>query len=395
MFLKDSENVDIEEIGKENDDMNDSSSSNAGDSGWSSNGGMSSLESSSVGDEYARSAAITPTELEIGATSGLIHSIDQDTSITTYSELDLAIQKGDWKAVGVTAALLASQYESSPSNSDGRTPSSAGSGPINKARAVELDRLVEAGDWEGVVKAAARYDSEGVVKSVPRQDAQTVGSSSKASTGSVVSGSGSSSAFDESRISAGTTGSEEKSRAQKLDEIRAEIDLLVQQVVPEERQHINEMMEQFRGREEELVETLRSMRERNIAQKARMEGQKQAKRDARAAVQNKYAAGSAAAEEESRGRLEPPQEADEDMESKEMEQKLRDAIDDENWAVVAEAASGLSEHFFVDDVSSASTRSDDNTASTTGGTLELNALVDKGDWEGVVAAASKYSEKEV
>merc|ERR1719463_234527 len=40
-------------------------------------------------------------------------------------------------------------------------------------------------------------------------------------------------------------------------------------------------MLQFKGREEELVETLRTMQERQVAQKARVQGQKQAKRDAR------------------------------------------------------------------------------------------------------------------
>jgi hypothetical protein len=58
--------------------------------------------------------------------------------------------------------------------------------------------------------------------------------------------------------------------------------------VPEKKDNVDEMMMQFRGREEELVETLRSMQERQVAQKSRIEGQKRAKRDARAAVKNKY-----------------------------------------------------------------------------------------------------------
>ena len=37
--------------------------------------------------------------------------------------------------------------------------------------------------------------------------------------------------------------------------------------VPEEKDNVDEMMMQFRGREEELVETLRSMQERQVAQK--------------------------------------------------------------------------------------------------------------------------------
>jgi hypothetical protein len=140
--------------------------------------------------------------------------------------------------------------------------------------------------------------------------------------------------------------------------------------VPEEKDNVDEMMMQFRGREEELVETLRSMQERQVAQKSRIEGQKRAKRDARAAVKNKYTdetplavdnTGAPADENwmneidntlgadgenssSSFGRLgieqlEPPQEEDEDNETKEMQEKLREAIDNENWDVVAETAS--------------------------------------------------------
>ena len=45
--------------------------------------------------------------------------------------------------------------------------------------------------------------------------------------------------------------------------------------------HIDEMMTQFKGREEELVETLRRMQERAIASRARLAVQKSAKLEAR------------------------------------------------------------------------------------------------------------------
>ena len=49
------------------------------------------------------------------------------------------------------------------------------------------------------------------------------------------------------------------------EEIRAEVEALVRRVVPEEADNIDEMMTQFKGREEELVETLRRMQERAVS----------------------------------------------------------------------------------------------------------------------------------
>ena len=61
---------------------------------------------------------------------------------------------------------------------------------------------------------------------------------------------------------------------QKVQEIRSEVESLVRRVVTEEIDNVDEMMLQFKGREEELVETLRTMQERQVAQKARVQGQK-------------------------------------------------------------------------------------------------------------------------
>lgn len=402
-------------------------SSNAGDSGWSSHGGMSSLEDSSVDDSnFGLSLA------DIGVTSSLSQATAQDTETGTqsYSELDDAIQKGDWAAVGVTAALLASQsYETIQSQtSDGDDSKLPPKGSLNPSRAAELDRLVESGDWEGVVRAAAKYDAQ---ESLLEQHGDSVtsrggSSSSRVSTSGSVASATSSTGTGPSARSAftsagGTTVSDTNSRAKKLDEIRSEVELLVEHVVPEEKDNIDEMMLQFRGREEELVETLRSMQERQVAQKARLQNQKRAKRDARATVESNRLdlpsqqhlavddAGAPADESwmkeientpsdvsntSSFGRLgidqlEPPREEDEDNETKEMQEKLREAINNENWDVVAETASGLSDRF-VDDTSIASSR--DDSTSVSDRSQEINALVDKGDWEGVVAAASRYNE---
>ena len=51
-------------------------------------------------------------------------------------------------------------------------------------------------------------------------------------------------------------------KSRKKKSIREEVENLVRRVVPEEIDNVDEMMLQFKGREEELVETLRTMQQR-------------------------------------------------------------------------------------------------------------------------------------
>ena len=55
----------------------------------------------------------------------------------------------------------------------------------------------------------------------------------------------------------------------QMNEYRAEVEALVRRVVPDEIDNVDDIMVQFSGREEELIETLRSMQEKSIAQRAR------------------------------------------------------------------------------------------------------------------------------
>ena len=185
----------------------------------------------------------------------------------TREDLDSAIEAGNWAAVGATAALLAAASDSQSYSSRSRASTRGGSSisSLDAARAAELDHLVDAGDWEGVVVAASKFESsEENSTSAASQNSRTVGSSGFSA--------------------ASTTLSDSPSKAAKRDEIREEVENLVRRVVPEEIDNVDEMMLQFKGREEELVETLRTMQERQVAQKARVQGQKRAKRDARRAA---------------------------------------------------------------------------------------------------------------
>jgi len=91
------------------------------------------------------------------------------------SQLEKAIEAGDWEAVGEAAALLndagsASSADTDEINrladglsasNDGGTVHSTESGKKRSAKAEELDKLIDEGDWMGVVQAAADLETEG------------------------------------------------------------------------------------------------------------------------------------------------------------------------------------------------------------------------------------------
>jgi len=343
---------------------------------------------------------------------------------STYSELDEAIQKGDWAAVGVTAALLASQayvdentQGSSKQNSlRARKQSTA----LNPERAAELDRLVENGDWEGVVAAAAKFDAQEALRgdahsSQNSESASVVDSTGGSNTSSALSGSGggssigtapsnmsgsqtidtttSPSTYTATGLTATSDTASTRSKARKLNEIRDEVEALVTAVVPEEADNVDEMMTQFRGREEELVETLRSMQERQVAQKARKESQKQAKRQAKEYIQDK--------KKQEFEAVDNIGDTADDIWMKELEEfdasqvkvmkdQLKEAISNENWERVAEAATSLSGYTFPKGQDQRSSRDNESTVSNR--SVDINVLVDQGDWDGVVAAAGRYAE---
>jgi hypothetical protein len=319
-------------------------------------------------------------------------------SVPEPGDIEDAIEKGDWAAVGATAAILASDSEASRSSSRASsrgssrgsseeryaegdsvmkdstsTPSGAFSGMSvdsatvdeDDARAAEIDQLVENGNWDGVVAVAARYAEEadegsmhsknntpprsregsangsangspesrhssaGSV-SVETADASSIYSNttrdsasrttysgytsvdnttetgdgastmdgtetsppdtysrsgtnrsgitppdtySSSITSSFVSG-----AVTESMVSAASTVDPQEKR--QMNAYRAEVEALVRRVVPDEIDNVDDIMVQFSGREEELIETLRAMQEKSIAQRARAAVQKSAKKEA-------------------------------------------------------------------------------------------------------------------
>jgi hypothetical protein len=404
------------------DEGGDASSSNAGSSGWSSSAGIDSMNTSSADGldvEKSHIPAIATATSPLVARNKAGTSDETNVRSVTRDDLDSAIESGDWAAVGATAALLAaasdSQSYSSKSEQYTGTRSRSGSSvsSLDVARAAELDHLVDAGDWEGVVLAAAKYEGDESKESLPsasisgsdtRSNADTVGQTADSSIAS--------------------------SKGLKQQEYRAIVEDLVQRVVPEEIQNVDEMMLQFRGREDELVETLRTMQERAVAQKARNSSQRAAKQQAKLSSvssknenENKIIAKSsksigtgqvsaAIATSKSLGAGEIENATDrksakagqsEDTNRKtktELNQtSLEAAIDAGDWDAVGEEAALLTDsnsltsadtdeiNKFADGVSTdgSSIAGSNNLADVAD---ELEELIAAGDWTGVVQAAS-------
>lgn len=342
----------------------------------------------------------------------------------TREQLDSLIETGDWAAVGATAALLAaasdSQSQSSRSVARSR-PGSTTSGSIDAARAAELDHLVEAGDWEGVVLAAARFEASDAAGSRGSRSGQSIDSAS--ATDSATGGAtGSSPSVSES-----LTASDDPSKVKKRAEVRGEVEALVRRVVPEEIDNVDEMMNQFKGREEELVETLRTMQERAVAQKARAAGHRAAKQEARRSVQRGVVPGTTGVKPDTLEQGETTLAAGQIVggdspksgvgssassaagseatggSQQQVRSALEEAIDAGDWDAVGRAAAMMS------DASTASTGEIDrfatNLSVSSGGTgsrssrggltasraAEIDEMIDRGDWTGVVAAANRFS----
>lgn len=204
-----------------------------------------------------------------------------DRSHSPLHALDVAITNNDLATLGATAEDLASNSSSTTQPAILRRAKIQDSSPssINLSnfsqKEEELDRLIKIVKFnsEGVNYAGAI--GEDASRSC-RSRASTLGSDANDSYASTMGNS------SEGRsTSMGRSVTTSASQKERLEEIRSRVTLLVRDVAPDEEANINEMMIQFKGREEDLLETLLNMKERILARKARIESQKIARRNTR------------------------------------------------------------------------------------------------------------------
>jgi hypothetical protein len=230
--------------------------------------------------------------LSVSQSTLRVRSTETVEDINPFSELDVAIANCDWVTVGATAAVIASTSSLSKRPPISRrvklqysSSSSVGLSDFSQ-KAEELDRLIEAGDWQAVVVTAAKYDVEGVTFEVGaiEEDASRSCRSRSSTQGSDTNDSGVSimdTSSEGRNTSMGRSVTTSASQKERVQEIRTRVTQLVRDVVPDEEENVDEMMIQFKGREEDLLESLRTMKERIVARKARVESQKFARRNTR------------------------------------------------------------------------------------------------------------------
>jgi preprotein translocase subunit SecG len=200
-------------------------------------------------------------------------ALSEDESQALSHDLDEALHNGDW----VNAASMFS-----------RSPTVVRTGSHSRISdeeetVAELDHLVQSKDWGAVVWETARLELDQRKRqrsnelAVIKEEASPTGvPSSPASKSfglSVEKSDGSSDSFSSSNVT--------------VDDVRAEIEALVRKVVPEETENIVHMIAEFEGNEEDLLKTLRAMKERLVAKKARLLRRKEAKKKALKTVKAK------------------------------------------------------------------------------------------------------------
>ena len=145
----------------------------------------------------------------------------------------------------------------------------------------QMDAMVDQGNWDGVIAATAKFDSAGFddEASDPSKPSLAESEGLSRSEGSR-SGSGSrsrtSGADEDASRGEGTENdtmqdsvSYTSEDIRRRNEYRGQIEQLVRKVVPDEIDNVSAMMDQFAGREAELINTLQAMEERTSVQRAR------------------------------------------------------------------------------------------------------------------------------
>jgi len=140
-----------------------------------------------------------------------------------------------------------------------------------------LDALVEQGNWDGVMAATSKLDSSGFHDDDGSQPSQP---SLEESEGSPSDGSESQSSSDDDATDAKALSAAGKGESQdegnyssaelkRRKKYKGQVESLVRKVCPEEIDNVDAMLNQFSGREPELINTLETMQKRSTSQRAR------------------------------------------------------------------------------------------------------------------------------
>jgi hypothetical protein len=168
-------------------------------------------------------------------------------------------------------------YDDDEDNNDD-TKSGSRSGSVVPDNMRQLDALVEKGDWDGVMAAAQKFETDLDTDEQSKHSGPSVESDGNDESESRSSGDGElfktsvfgdkEDAFDDATASSSVmsmTSEEVRRRSQYREQVVA----LVRKTVPDEIDNVDAMLDQFMGREAELINTLQTMYERSSTQRAR------------------------------------------------------------------------------------------------------------------------------
>lgn len=139
-----------------------------------------------------------------------------------------------------------------------------------RRKSENMDAMIEAGNWDAIANAATEFEGGSPNNSKNSREGSVRNPESIAEgdedEDDSYSGSGSQSGSDDGETTATSLHTEAR---EKRAEYQAQVEALVRLVVPDELGKVDAMMEQFEGREAELVSTLQTMQERSATQRAR------------------------------------------------------------------------------------------------------------------------------
>lgn len=137
----------------------DSSSKEPSHYGGSANSNQMSEYSQSPGNSSLDNSITDSSVSDLGMASGGNHY--SSSRKTNQSSLELAIERGDWRAVGEAAAMMGEGSAIIPDESGGSSLSSSLSESLGgkQERVYHLDALIAKGDWAGIVATAGKYQA--------------------------------------------------------------------------------------------------------------------------------------------------------------------------------------------------------------------------------------------
>ena len=250
------------------------------------------------------SSALAPDEDEKGSSSVLsshASSMDDEDDLRAR-EIDQLVETGNWDGVVAVAARYADEADEADDQLE-RPLRSAVEGSPESVNESMVSKATSNGSVGSVSVESPGGDDETSVFSKTTRDSMSHTTYSVDMSGSGDSSQGAStrsgttptppentthsssitSSFvsrdiTSSMVSAASSVDQQEKR--QMNAYRAEVEALVRRVVPDEIDNVDDIMVQFSGREEELIETLRAMQEKSIAQRARAAVQRSAKREA-------------------------------------------------------------------------------------------------------------------